>query len=227
MTGFLDIFKRGETVFYPGCLAKHNLKSIANNYIKILQKLNVNFVLLKDKEVCCGYPALSLGYRPEFEDLRLRNEEMFRKANIKKIITSCPSCYLTFKEYYKNFKVEHVTQVLSRYLKYLPVKYEEKITYYDPCILGRKEGIVNEPRAILESLGFEIQELEKNKENTMCCGAGGGLKNNLPQISKKIAKKLLSNVKTKKLITSCPLCYLHLKENSKDIEILELSQVLV
>ncbi len=224
--GFFDKF-RGKTVFYPGCLAKHNLKSIANNYLNILQKLGVDFVLLKDSEVCCGYPALSLGYRPEFEDLRVKNVELFKKNGIKKIITSCPSCYLIFKEYYKEFKVEHVTQTLVKYLRNLPVKFEEKITYYDPCNLARKGNIVNEPRAILETLGFEIVELESNKENTICCGAGGGLKNNLPSISNKIAKKLLAKVKTKKLITTCPLCCQHLKENTKNIEVLELSQVLV
>lgn len=227
MTVFFDRFRKGNNLFYPGCLAKYCLKSIANNYALVLQKLGINFTLLKDNEVCCGYPALSSGYKSEFEDLKLKNINIFKKANIKKIITSCPSCYLLFKSYYKEFKVEHITQVLARYLKNLPVKYEEKITYYDPCILSRKGGIYNEPRAILEALGFEIVELENNKENTVCCGAGGGLKQNLPQVSNKIAKDLLSKVKTKKLITSCALCYKQLKENSKDIEILELSQVLV
>lgn len=224
--GFFDRFKNGETLFYPGCLAKHNLKSVANNYISVLQKLGVNLILLKDEEVCCGYPALSLGYRTEFEDLRLKNMEIFRKHNVKKIITSCPTCYLTFKNY-EGIKVEHVTQTLAKHLKRLPVKYDKKITYYDPCSLARKGKVINEPRAILEALGFELVELENNKAWTMCCGAGGGLKNNVPAMSNKIAKKILSQVKTKTLVTSCPLCYLHLKENSKDIEILELSQVLV
>ena len=224
--GFFDRFK-GNTLFYPGCLAKYGLKTIANNYASVLQKLGVNFILLKDDEFCCGYPALSLGYRPEFEDLRLRNEDLFKNSNVRKIITSCPTCYLTFKSHYNDLKVEHVTQTLARYLKVLPIKYEEKVTYYDPCSLGRKAGIVSEPRAVLEALGFEVVELEANRENTSCCGAGGGLKRNLPNISNKIAQELLSKVKTKKLITSCALCYQHLKENSKQIEVLELSQVLV
>lgn len=226
MTGFFDKLRKGETIFYPGCLAKHSLKSIANAYAAILQKLGISFILLKDSEVCCGYPALSLGYKHEFEDLKLKNEELFNRANAKRIITSCPSCYIIFKNYYKDMKVEHITQTLAKYLKYMPVKYDEKITYYDPCNLARKVNITSEPRAILEALGFEVVELNENKMDTMCCGAGGGLKSNLPAISNKIAKKLLSQVKTKKLVTACPLCYLHLKENSKDIEILELSQVL-
>ncbi len=224
--GFFDRFKSGETLFYPGCLAKHNLKSVANNYITLLQKLGVNLILLKDEEVCCGYPALSLGYKPEFEDLRLKNMEIFRKHNVKKIITLCPSCYLTFKNY-EGMKVEHVTQTLAKYLRALPVKYEKKITYYDPCCLSRKGGVMSEPRAILKALGFEVVELEDCREKTMCCGAGGGMKHNLPSISNKIAKKILSKVKTKTLITSCPLCYAHLKENSSKVEVLELSQVLV
>jgi heterodisulfide reductase subunit D len=227
MTGFFDRFKSGNTLFYPGCLAKHSLKSIANNYAEILKRLGIDFILLKDNEVCCGYPALSLGYRNEFEDLKIKNDDVFRRANIKRIITSCPSCYLIFKKAYPNLKVEHITQVIARHLKELPVKYEEKLTYYDPPNLARKAGIVNEPRAILEALGYEVIELENNKEFTECCGAGGGLRHNLPQISNKIAKNLLAKVKTPKLITTDPLCYVHLKENSQKIEILELSQVLV
>ena len=222
---FFDRF-RGETLFFPGCLAKNSLKSIANNYLTVLQKLGERVILLKDDDVCCGYPALSLGYKPEFEDLRLKNSEIFRKSNVKKIITLCPTCYLTFKNY-EGVKVEHVTQTLVKHLKRLPVKYDKKITYYDPCSLARKGKVVNEPRAILEALGFEVVELEKNKLETVCCGAGGGLKNNLPAISNKIAKKILSQVKTKTLVTTCPLCYLHLKENSSKVEVLELSQVLV
>ncbi len=227
MTSFFDMFKRGKTLFYPGCLAKYNLKSIANNYANILQKLEVDFVLLKTGEVCCGYPAWSLGYKQEAEDLRQKNIAAFKRANIKKIITNCPNCYLILKSNYEDFDVEHITQTIARHLKQLPIKYEEKITYHDPCNLARKAGIVGEPRAILEALGFEVVELESNRENTMCCGAGGGLKQNLPQMSNKIAKELLSKVKTKKLITTCPLCYSHFKENSRDIEVLELSQVLI
>lgn len=226
MMKLFERFRRGETLFYPGCLAKYNLKSIANNYALFLQKLGISFILLKGNEVCCGYPALSLGYKPEFEDLRQKNIEIFNRANVQKIITSCPSCYLMFRDYYPDFKVEHITQTLAKHLNQLPVKFEGAITYYDPCNLARKAGIVNEPRAVLEALGFDVVELESNKENTMCCGAGGGLKQNLPQMANKIAKDLLSKVKTKKLVTTCPLCYFHLKENSKDIEILELSHLL-
>jgi heterodisulfide reductase subunit D len=224
---FFDRFRKGETLFYPGCLAKSSLKSIANNYATVLQKLGMEIILLKDSEVCCGWPALSMGYRPEFEELMAKNIEVFKQHNIKKIITSCPSCYLTFKEHYKGFEVEHITQTLVRYLKVLPIKYEEKITYYDPCSLGRKAGIFNEPRVILEALGFEIVELKNNKENTSCCGFGGGLAQNIPAISNKIAKELLSKVKTKKLITTCAQCYQHLKNNSTNVEVLELSQVLI
>lgn len=224
---FFDRFKKGEILFYPGCLAKHQLKTIANNYATVLGKLGIQFTLLKDNEVCCGYPALSLGYKPEFEDLVLKNKEIFKKANIKKIITCCPSCYLVFKKYYPDIKVEHITQTLAKYLRAFTVKYEGKITYYDPCSLGRKAGISREPRAILEALGFEVQELKNSKESTMCCGAGGGLKQNIPVVSNKIAQKLLSQVKTDKLVTTCALCYFHLKENSNKVEILELSQVLV
>ena len=93
--------------------------------------------------------------------------------------------------------------------------------------MGRYTKIHDAPRKILDLLGFEVKELEKNKEDTQCCGGNLNLKQNTPVLANKIAQEILSKVKTKKLVTTCPFCYLHLKENSQDIQILELSEVLL
>lgn len=224
------MFFRKNTIYYPGCLSKYILKDIANNYVSILNKLGVKFSVINEKEICCGAPALNNGYVLDFQDIRERNRELFKKNKVGKIITSCGNCYKAFNENY-DIKVEHITQTLMKYLNKLPLKFEEDITYFDPCILGRQSGIYEEPRKILDLLGFNVKELEFNRRNSICCGGGGNLKANLPKVADKMALRVLKFVKTKKLVTACPMCYYHLKQNATQnatgIEVLELSEVLI
>jgi len=146
---------------------------------------------------------------------------------VGRIITNCPACYKMFKEQFPEIKVEHVTQTIWNNIKKMKLKtYNEKITYHDPCHLGRHSGIYEEPRWILQALDFDVVELKNNRENSMCCGGGGGLKTNSPKISNKIVKMLMEEVKTDKIITTCPLCYVQFKENT-DKQVLEMSQVLI
>lgn len=218
------LFGSKKILYFPGCYSKYKLRDIATNYTRILKKLGINFDIAAE-EACCGAPLLDSGYSKEFQEIKMKNLEIINSKDVDKIITNCPSCYRVLSKVY-GLKVEHITQTLARFLKRLPVKYEEEITYFDPCNLGRKSGIYEEPRLILESLGFDVKEFEENRANGLCCGAGGGLKRNLPGLANKIAKDVLRKVKTKKLVTCCPLCYLHLKENAKNVEVLELSQVI-
>jgi len=219
------MFFGSRILYFPGCYSKYKLKDIASNYAKILSKLGIKFEIANE-EACCGSPLFNAGYQLDFQDIKNKNLEIFRSKKIDKIVTNCPSCYRVFIKLY-GLKTEHITQTLAKHLKKIPVKYEEEITYFDPCNLGRKSGIYEEPRLILESLGFDVKEMPQNRANGLCCGACGGLKENLPGLANKIAKEVLSKCKTKKLITCCPLCYLHLKENAKEVQVLELSQVLI
>jgi len=215
-----------KNLFYPGCLVKTLLPHIEQNYEEILTNLGVKFEKLKDIEVCCGLPALHAGYPEDFYRLVNKNEEVFANQQIGRIITLCPECLYAFKTEY-SIKAEHITQTISRFLPLIPKKFDEEITYYDSCYLGRKLGVTEEPRQILRALGFEVVELDKNRENVQCCGAGGNLKLNSPRIADKIAQQILKDVKTQKIITACPHCYRHLKDNAQGIEVLELSEVLV
>ncbi len=221
---FFDRLLRGNILFYPGCLSKYVLNEIADNYATLLLKIGINFKRL-DSEVCCGSPVINAGYRHDFLELREKNLKLFEENKISKIITNCPSCYRIFKEEY-NFDVEHVTQVILKNIDRFKKLKEEDITYHDPCHLGRNSNIISEPRLILDKLGYNVIELEKNMERAICCGAGAGLKANLPEVSNKIAMLTLDQVKTDKLVTTCPMCYLHFKQNSKNIKIMELSQCL-
>ncbi len=230
----------GNTLYYPGCLTKYVSVDIEKNYEQILRKAGVDFILLKELELCCGSPAYNAGYTDDFLDLIKKNLQVFREHDVKRIITNCPACYKVFSTDYGehskdwNIKTEHATKVIWDAIKSGKLKisrcFSEEITYHDPCHLGRHCGIYEEPREILKAVGFSIKEMANNRENAFCCGAGGGLKTNQPEISNEVAKQRVKQAEdtgTKKIITTCPLCYHQLKENSKNMEVSELSEVLI
>lgn len=230
-------FIGGNILYYPGCLTKFVSNDLERNYQEILRKIGIDFIQLKDLEMCCGSPAYNAGYKKDFENLIEKNLAVFKEHGISKIITNCPACYKVFSiDYPENskgwgIKAEHITMTIWNAIKNSKIKFRknfsEEISYHDPCHLGRHSNIYEEPRNILKSLGFRVKEMENNRGNALCCGGGGGLGANQPEISKKIAEMRLNQAKelnVKKIITSCPLCYLHLKKNSEFLEVIELSE---
>jgi Fe-S oxidoreductase len=240
MMKFLEKIVGGNVLYYPGCLTKFVAKDIGDRYRKILRKIGIDFIELKDLEACCGSPISSSGYREDVKKLVEKNYKVFKEHAVKKIITSCPACFRMFSQEYSkilskwDIQTEHITQTIANAIKNGKLKLEktmsEKITYHDPCHLGRYSNIYEEPREILRALGNEIVEMKFNKENAFCCGGGGGVKANYPELSKEIAKDRIEQAeetKTKTLVTACPLCYLHLKEASESkIRVMELSEVI-
>jgi heterodisulfide reductase subunit D len=216
---------KGENILYfPGCVTQSLTPKLCTNYKSLLSDVGVNFKTIPELS-CCGSPLLSSGYRIDFEDVKKKNMDLLRQHNVTKVITNCPHCFSIFKNEY-GVTVEHISQTLHNHSYKLNSKAHEDVTYHDPCILA-KNGIIKEPRALLKRAGYKIHEPERNKENTFCCGAGGGLKQNSPKLAEKIAKTRLKQTTTGKVIVSCPYCYLHLKEcqdakNQK--EIVELSE---
>jgi Fe-S oxidoreductase len=235
----MKIFEKilgGNTLYYPGCLTKFVAKDLKEKYEKILRKIGIDFIELSELEKCCGSPALKAGYIEDFKKAAEENLKIFKEHSIKKIITNCPACAMTFKvEYPKvlgekwDIEVEHISETINSKLKTQNSKLEkEKITFHDPCHLGRGLKIFEEPREIIKKLGYEISEMELSKNESFCCGAGGGVKSNEPELANKIGKDRVEQAKktgAKILCTNCPLCYLHLKENAKEIEVKELIEL--
>lgn len=211
-----SLFKK-NMIFHGDCST--NLKNIKENYINVLKRLG--YRLLKIEDFNCGGDLIESGYKEEFKNIMEKNKDLLRKNKIDRIITNSSLCYNTFLKYYE-IKTEHIVKVLLKNLSKMPYKYnEEKVTYFDPYYLGKR---IFGGEKILDALGFVVISLKGN--NAISCGASGGVKRNLPVLANKIAKNILKQVKTEKLITSCPLCYIHLKENAKKIKVLELSEVL-
>ncbi|MEA3378092.1 MAG: (Fe-S)-binding protein [Nanoarchaeota archaeon] len=220
----MDLFKN-KTLYFPGCVTKFYLKNILANYNNLLKSFNINYITLPKEEKCCAVEALESGYRQTFDKIAASNEIFFNKHKIKRIITNCPRCYRAFNEHYR-IKAELILNLILKNIHKLKKK-EGTITYYDGAELGRKLNIINEPRDILNQIGYNVMELPLNKKDTLGCGIGGGLKRNSPRIANEIAKLILKKVKTEILVTADPLCYYHLKQNAKNVKVLELSEVLV
>ena len=226
-------FGKGKTLYYPGCLTKGVLTAEFENYKEIFNRLGIDFVLLSDKEVCCGLPVLNAGYKKDARKLAKKNLELFKSYGITKIITNCPSCYHTFKEIYPtlirdwDFEIEHATISIFNALKKKRIRYKgleedrEEVCYHDPCHLGRYSGIYEEPREVIELLGGKIKEFKYNRENAFCCGGGGGVRANFPEVAKKIAAKKSGFIpdNVDKIISPCGLCYSNIKSaTEKSIE---------
>ncbi|MBT3397819.1 (Fe-S)-binding protein [archaeon] len=213
-----------NTLYYPGCLTEGVLSQEFENYKEIFNKLGVDFILLPNKP-CCGLPVLNAGYKKDARKLAKKNLELFKKHSIKKIITNCPSCYHTFKEIYPtllrdwDIEVEHATITILNALQKKRIRFKgndedrEPITYHDPCHLGRYSEIYDEPRQVIELLGGKIIEMRHNKRTAMCCGGGGGVRANFPELAKKIAKKRSEEVPkiATKIISPCGLCFANIK----------------
>ncbi len=208
---------------------------ITSSAIKILNSLKITPVISK-KERCCGHDALWTGDVETFKKLALLNIENIKKVGVKTVIATCPEGYYTLKyEYPKYFgstegiwedagiRIMHITEFIADKLKTGELKLEEpgpgtsgdgvlKVTYHDPCRLGRFAGIYEAPREIINAIpGVELVEMERNRHLSLCCGVSAWT--NCDSISKQIRAAKLSSAKATeadKLLTSCPKCQIHL-----------------
>lgn len=217
---------KGENIlYYPGCMTKYYLTEFFNNYKSLLSDIGVDFITIKELS-CCGSPLLNAGYINEFNEIKEKNLRILEEKGITKIITNCPHCYVMFREHY-GIETEHITQFLAANKRKILSENNEEVSFHDSCLLARRSQIIKEPREVLKRAGFKLIEPSKSKEKTFCCGAGGGLKQNSPKIADKIAKERLKQLKSDKILVTCPYCYAHLKENSPNgKKIIEISEVL-
>lgn len=217
-----------NTLYYPGCLTKVALKEQFENYKEIFNILGFDFILLSDSEFCCGLPVINAGYSVDAKILARKNFELFKEKKINKIITNCPSCYYTFKDVYPRFvkewdiEVEHATVAILKALKKKKIKKAKKeiVTYHDSCHLGRYAKIYEQPREVIELLGGELIEMKNNRENSLCCGAGAGVRANFPKLAKDIAKIRSKEIpkNAQKVISACGLCHSNIKTSSDKSE---------
>jgi len=173
-----------EYLFYIGCVGSYDerAKKIARTVGNVLIKAGVSLGILSNRETCDGNEVRSLGEIGLFQFLAEQNITLFKELRVRKIITLDPHAFNTFTQDYPSlggkFEIYHYTQVLAPLIqsKKLPLRdYPAKITFHDPCYLGRHNGEYEAPRKILESIpGVSLIEMDQTRENALCCGGGGG-----------------------------------------------------
>jgi len=224
--GIKDVNKEpAETLYFVGCTTAldPSMTKAAQDTANILLKAGVDLGTLGQNELCCGSPIARIGDRETFFELARRNIDRLNALGLKEIVTSCPGCYRAIKLDYAeipdvpaiNFEVLHTVQYIDRliqegrltFTKEIPLK----VTWHDPCHLGRHCGIYEEPRNILKALpGIEFVEKERIKDQSWCCGGGGGARTAFLEFAQVTAAKLIDEVKkttgAEAIVTCCPFC---------------------
>lgn len=213
-------------LYFRGCTAREKQMDIAEATEKLLRIAGVDFHTLDD-EKCCGSVLFRTGFIDEATEQIRKNTEILKG---EKIITSCAGCYKTLKDDYEGLDVIHISQLLDELIKQGKLNLSKKdldVTYHDSCHLGRHSNVFDEPRNVVNAVA-NIVEMENIRENSLCCGAGGGVKSAYPEIADQMASLRIEQARETGcgiLITPCPFCKLNLEND--DLEVLDLTEFLV
>ncbi|MBN1299045.1 MAG: (Fe-S)-binding protein [Actinobacteria bacterium] len=211
-----------DVVYFVGCVSSFSPRSfsIPRAIVKILKKADVDFTLLGEDEWCCGFPLLSSGMKEEVGALAMHNIEKVIEKKAKILLTSCPSCFHTWKHEYESltgkkipFEILHISQYLLNLVnaeKIKPGKLDVRVTYHDPCDLGRNSGVFEQPRQLLKSIpGVELVEMQTSKKQANCCGGGGNIESLNQALSAKIADSRAGEIidtKAEIAVSACQQC---------------------
>jgi heterodisulfide reductase subunit D len=229
-----DLFARNEKpeyLFWVGCAGAFDNRytSVSRAFAKILTYLKVSYAVLGKEESCTGDPARRAGNEMLFHMQAFRNIELFKQYDVKKILTICPHCFNILKNEYPDlgghYEVINYLQFLDKFILEGKLKVDKsvlkdtRITYHDPCYLGRGNNIYREPREILKSLTGNLVEMERNRSFALCCGAGGAQmfkeaeKGDKEVFIERTEEALRTNAEI--IATACPFCMAMLTDGLK------------
>jgi Fe-S oxidoreductase len=212
-----------DVLFWVGCSGSFDdrAKKITKAFVKILNHCQINFAVLGAEESCTGDPAKRAGNEFLFQMQAMANIQVLNGYEIKKIVTACPHCFNTFKNEYPelggHYDVIHHTQFIQELIDKGLLKMKDggeykgkKITYHDPCYLGRANNIYEAPRELLEKLDAELVEMKRSRAKGLCCGAGGAqmfkeAEKGNKEINVERTEEALGT-QSKIIATSCPFC---------------------
>ncbi len=237
--------KGTELLYFPCCIPAYDpkIQRVAQATANILKKADVDFGILGIKESCCGESVRKAGNEGVFQSLAQSNISAFTEAGVNKIVTTSPHCYHTFKNEYPefggNFEVVHFAQYLAELIKQGRLNFtkevNKRVAYHDPCYLGRHNNIFNEPREILNSIpGIELVEIPNYRENSLCCGGGGGriwLETKKGERFSDLRIEQAVEVGASILAVACPYCMLNFEDSvltlgkSESIEVRDIAEL--
>jgi heterodisulfide reductase subunit D len=219
--------ERAKVVYFTGCVASYfpMTKRIPQSFVQILDKAGVDFTLLGGEEWCCGFPLIAAGMKKKAETYMEHNLEKVREKGAESVIFACPSCYHTWAEAHAEgncLQLFHSTQFLKKMIDEGKIRFKEKttkVTYHDPCDLGRASGVYEAPREILRAIpGVELVEMEGNRDHCKCCGGGGNLEMVRPDLSAAMAQAKIEEIKAtgaEMVITACQQCIRSIQGNAR------------
>jgi Fe-S oxidoreductase len=223
-----------EVLFWVGCAGSFDdrAKKITKAIAKILHKADVSFAILGSEESCTGDPAKRAGNEFLFQMMAMQNIEVMNAYEVKKIVTGCPHCFNTLKNEYPalggNFEVMHHTQLIQGLMAEGKLTVEggvfkgKKITFHDPCYLGRGNGEYEAPRELIQKLDAELVEMKRCKTNGLCCGAGGAqmfkeAENGNKEVNIERTEDALA-IAPQVIATGCPFCNTMMTDGVKHFE---------
>jgi Fe-S oxidoreductase len=236
-----------DLLWFVGCYYSYDprMKRVAVATAKILQRAGVDFGILGSDESCCGESIRKTGGEDLFKALARQNIKTFIDRGVRKILVASPHCYHTLKNEYRelmvDFEVVHITQLIAELIDQgritIDREYARKVTYHDPCYLGRHNGIYDEPRAVLDRVpGLELLEMPDAREESLCCGGGGGrIWMDTPKGERfsdlRVAQARETGAEV--LVTACPYCITNFEESrlgaddDQTLEVKEITEIVV
>jgi len=235
-----------EYLFWIGCAGSFDERSkkVTKAFIKILNKAGVSYAILGKEESCSGDPAKRAGNEFLFQMKAISNIEILNSYNVKKIVTTCPHCFNTLKNEYPElggkYQVIHHTQLINELIKDGKIGVSggsfkgKKITFHDPCYLGRANNVYDAPREIIKKLDSELVEMKSCKSKSLCCGAGGAQMFKEPEkgnkdINIKRSEEALET-KSEIIAVGCPFCNTMMSDGmksiEKDVSVLDVAQMI-
>src|SRR5690606_38173761 len=248
MAEFMAQGTQPEVLFWVGCAGSFDdrAKKITKAFVRILNRANVEFAVLGTEESCTGDPAKRAGNEFLFQMQAMMNIEVLNAYEAKKIVTACPHCFNTLKNEYPelggNYEVIHHTEFLKSLLDSGRLTIEggqfkgKRITFHDPCYLGRANNIYEAPRDLIQKLDAELVEMKRSKANGLCCGAGGAQMFKEPEKGNKDVNMERTDdaleIKPDIIAAGCPFCNTMLTDGVKfnhkegEVQVLDVAELI-
>jgi Fe-S oxidoreductase len=210
-----------QVLYFPGCQTNRKARAIGEATTSLLEKLKVDFAVLKE-DACCGYPLYDIGQMDAMRTNAAHTLAAIEAYQPDVVLTTCAGCYRALKVVYPEKlnltlrpQVQHVHEFFPALLPGKMQAISRKVTFHDPCVMGRHMGLYDEPRALLNAIpGVEFTEMYSNREHALCCGAGGGVLGAFDPLAAQVAVERLQQAASagaEQVVTSCPTCVVNLK----------------